>query len=47
MVAGTLLVIAARIKQGKSTFLSNIATHVAYTLDTPVLYVDTALSFNE
>ncbi len=47
MVAGTLLVIAARIKQGKSTFLSNIATHVAYTLDTPVLYVDTELSFNE
>ncbi len=47
MVAGTLLVIAARKKQGKSTFLSNIAVHVAYRLGVPVLYVDTELSFPE
>jgi hypothetical protein len=47
MVNGTLLVIAARKKMGKSTFLSNIAIHVAYILNKPVLYVDTELSFNE
>lgn len=47
MVPGTLLVVAARKKQGKSTFLSNIAVHVAYRLGIPVLYVDTELSFPE
>jgi replicative DNA helicase len=47
MVPGTLLVIAARKKQGKSTLLSNIAVHVAYRLAVPVLYVDTELSFPE
>ena len=47
MVAGTLLVIAARKKMGKSAFLSNIAVHVAYRLKLPVLYVDTELSFPE
>ena len=47
MVPGTLLVIAARKKIGKSTFLSNIAVHVAYRLGIPVLYVDTELSFPE
>lgn len=47
MIPGTLLVIAARKKQGKSTLLSNIAIHVAYRLNTPVLYVDTELSFPE
>lgn len=47
MVPGTLLVIAARKKQGKSTLLSNIAVHVAYRLGIPVLYVDTELSFPE
>lgn len=47
MVPGTLLVIAARKKMGKSTLLSNIAVHVAYRLRLPVLYVDTELSFPE
>lgn len=47
MVAGTLLVIAARKKVGKSAFLSNIAINAACRLNTPVLYVDTELSFNE
>jgi len=47
MVPGTLQVIAARKKMGKSTFLTNIALHVAYRLRLPVLYVDTELSFNE
>ena len=47
MVPGTLLVIAARKKEGKSTLLSNIAVNVAYRLGIPVLYVDTELSFPE
>lgn len=47
MVNGTLLVIAARKKMGKSTLLSNIAAHAAYKLGEAVLYVDTELSFNE
>lgn len=47
MVPGTLLVIAARKKMGKSTFLSNVALHVAARLEKPVLYVDTELSFPE
>jgi replicative DNA helicase len=47
MIPGTLLVVAARKKQGKSTLLSNIAFHAAYRLNTPVLYVDTELSFPE
>jgi hypothetical protein len=47
MINGTLLVIAARKKMGKSALLSNIALHVAYNLKIPVLYVDTELSFKE
>lgn len=47
MVNGTLMVVAARKKMGKSTFLTNIAIHVAYLLNKPVLYVDTELSFKE
>lgn len=47
MVNGTLLVIAARKKMGKSTLISNIAIHAAYRLGVPVLYVDTELSFKE
>ena len=47
MVPGTLQVIAARKKMGKSTLLTNIALYVAYRLGLPVLYVDTELSFNE
>jgi replicative DNA helicase len=47
LVPGTLQVIAARKKKGKSTFLTNVALHIAYRLGTPVLYVDTELSFKE
>lgn len=47
MVNGTLLVMAARKKMGKSALVTNIALHVAYRLKVPVLYVDTELSFNE
>ncbi len=47
-IPGTLFIIAARKKMGKSAFLTNIATYVAYILnDKPVLYVDTELSFLE
>jgi replicative DNA helicase len=47
MIAGTLLIIAARKKMGKSTLLTNIAINAAYRLSTPVLYVDTELRFEE
>ena len=47
MVPGTLLVVAARKKEGKSTLLSNIALNVAYLQRIPVLYVDTELTFDE
>lgn len=47
MIDGTLLVMAARKKMGKSTLLSNISAHVAYRLGVPVLYVDTELTFKE
>ena len=47
MVPGTLHIVAARKKMGKSTLLTNIALHVAYRLRLPVLYVDTELSFKE
>lgn len=47
MIDGTLTIVAARKKMGKSALLSNIALHVAYQLDKPVLYVDTELTFEE
>lgn len=47
LVPGTLNVIAARKKMGKSTLLMNIAIYVAYVLKLPVLYVDTEMTFNE
>ena len=47
LVPGTLLVLAARKKVGKSSLLTNISTHVAYRLNIPVLYVDTEMSFME
>lgn len=47
MIPGTLLIVAARKKMGKSAFLTNIATHVATRQRVPVLYVDTELTFNE
>lgn len=47
LIPGTLTILAARKKMGKSAFLSNIAAHVAYRLRTPVLYVDTEMSFEE
>jgi replicative DNA helicase len=48
LIPGTLFVIAARKKMGKSAFLTNIATYVAYKLHKKsVLYIDTELSFPE
>lgn len=42
-----MMIVAARKKMGKSAFLTNIATRVAFVNKTPVLYVDTEMSFNE
>ncbi len=47
MISGTLFIIAARKKVGKSAFLTNISARVAYNMKVPVLYVDTELTFNE
>ena len=47
LIAGTLMVIAARKKMGKSALLTNIALHNAYKLDIPVLYIDTELTYTE
>lgn len=47
LIPGTLTVLCARPKQGKSTFLSNVAAYVAYNLRKPVLYVDTEMDFNQ
>lgn len=47
MIPGTLLIVAARKKMGKSALLTNIGIHVATRLKEPVLYVDTELSFPE
>jgi replicative DNA helicase len=47
LIPGTLLVLAARKKMGKSALLTNIAAYVAYGLDIPVLYVDTELCLAE
>lgn len=42
--AGTLTVLGARPKAGKSATLLNIAQHVAYYQQVPVLYIDTEMS---
>jgi replicative DNA helicase len=47
LVPGTLTIISARKKMGKSTFLSNVAAHIAYRLHIPALYIDTEMSFDE
>lgn len=47
LVPGTLTVIAARKKMGKSTMLTNIATNVAVNDGLPVLYLDTEMTFKE
>lgn len=47
LVNGTLNVVSARPKKGKSTLLSTIAAHVAFKLEIPVLYIDTEMSFEQ
>jgi len=47
LVPGTLMIVAARKKMGKSTFLTNIAAHVAVNDGYPVLYLDTEMTFKE
>ena len=47
LVPKTLTVIAARKKMGKSAFLTNMASHMAYIQKIPVLYIDTEMSFEE
>jgi len=47
LIPGTLHIVAARLKEGKSAFLTNIALHVACVLRLPVLYVDTEMAFNQ
>lgn len=44
---GTLTVLGARPKAGKSTLLLNWAKHIAYEYGQPVLYVDTEMSGRE
>lgn len=47
LIQGTLNIIAARLKMGKSTFLSNIAAYVAYRLGVPTLYIDTEMPYDQ
>jgi replicative DNA helicase len=47
MIPGTLMVIGARKKMGKSSFLTNIAIHNAFRNNVPVLYMDTELTYTE
>ena len=47
LTPGSLTVVAARQKGGKSTLLLNMATHIAYQMGVPVLYIDTELSTAE
>lgn len=44
---GTLTVLGARPKAGKSATLLNIAQHIAYQQMSPVLYIDTEMSTRE
>lgn len=47
LIPGTLTVVAARKKMGKSTLLTNIAANVAVSDGEPVLYLDTEMTFKE
>lgn len=47
LTPGSLTIIAARMKVGKSMLMLNWATHIAFTLGVPVLYIDTELSTRE
>jgi replicative DNA helicase len=47
LVPGTLNVVAARPKMGKSAFLSKIARYAAFEEGIPVLYIDTEMGFTQ
>ncbi len=47
LIPGTLTIIGARKKMGKSAFLTNMALHNAYRMGVGVLYIDTELTFYE
>lgn len=47
LVPGTLTVVSARPKKGKSAFLSNIAAYIAFQESIPVLYIDTEMPFEQ
>jgi replicative DNA helicase len=47
LIPGTLHIVAARLKEGKSAFLTNISLYVSCMLGLPVLYIDTEMSFGQ
>lgn len=47
LMPGSLTVIAARQKGGKSTLMLNMAAYIAYSVGVPVLFIDTELSTKE
>ena len=47
LVPGTLTILVARPKCGKSTLLCNWAKHICYETQKPVLYIDTEMSSDE
>jgi len=47
LAPGTLTVLGARPKVGKSTLLLNWAKHIAYTIRMPILYIDTEMNAQE
>ncbi len=44
LLPGSLSILAARQKGGKSTLMTNMAAYIAYDLGIPVLYIDTEMS---
>jgi len=47
LISGTLMVIAARKKMGKSAFLTNVALFNAFKSNVATLYIDTELTYLE
>lgn len=47
LIPGTLMIVGARKKMGKSAFLTNVGLHVAYRTFVPTLYIDTELTYSE
>lgn len=45
LIPATLFIVGARLKEGKSAFLTNIALHVAYIENKTVLYIDTEMPY--